>query len=661
MLSFNKFKKIVAFIVMTLLSIMTIEVFAEENLVTLNMKDADITTFITDIGQMTGKAFIIDPRVKGKVTIVSQHPMTQEEVYHVFISTLNVHGFTAVKANGVTKIVPIANVKQDVMKIANGRAPGHGDEYVTRVLQLDQVSAQEILPLVKPMMAKEAHIVAYAPSNVLIVIDRADNVQRIVKLINKIDKASNEEVEVVALKYAAAKDIVRMLKQITKSPAGKKEVPERVTKYVADERTNSILLSGEGAARLRIKAVIAQLDSPLQSDTGNIKVIYLHNAKAVEVAKVLNGVKNNIVEQVKLSQPLTKSGKAVASINSNSSSNKKSETSIYADEETNSLVIAAAPDVMRSLEAVIKQLDIRRAQVLVEAIIVELSEDKFSELGVQWAAIGKSGFAISELGLAPGPGALLAAANGTTDEALEALASNVSGFNVGFADMGDDSGFSAILKAIATDTNSNILSTPSLITMDNEAASILVGEERSFKTGDTTSSNNDNPFTTFERKKIGLKLEITPQINEGDAVRLKIYQEVSGVKAGQGGSEATTNQREITTTVLVQDGATIVLGGLIDEQHNEVVSKVPLLGDIPYLGELFKTTSITKNRRNLMVFIHPTIIRDDAMLNEISGRKYSFIRQEQLDMQEEGISLMLNSSPALLPSWDKTEVLPWQN
>lgn len=653
-------KNFIAIFIATVLFTSVIEVIADDDLVTLNMKDADITTFITDIGQMTGKAFIIDPRVKGKVTIVSQHPMTQDEVYHVFISTLNVHGFTAVKANGITKIVPISNVKKDVMKFANSSKPGHGDEYVTRVLRLDQVSAQEILPLVKPMMAKEEHLVAYTPSNVLIVIGRADNVQRIVKLIKRIDTASNESVEIIALKYAAAADVVRMLKQIDKSVTGKKEVPERITKYVADERTNSILLSGEAAARVRIKNVITQLDSPLKSDTGNIKVIYLHNAKAVEVAKVLDGVKGNIEQQSKTG--LTPAIKALTQkkTTSNRAASNKIETTIQADEGTNSLVISASPDVMRSLEAVIKQLDIRRAQVLVEAIIVEISEDKFSELGVQWAAIGKSGFVISELGLSPGPGALLAAANGSTDDAIDALA-GTSGFNVGFADMSNDTGFSAILKAIATDTDSNILSTPSLITMDNEPASILVGEERSFKTGDTTSSNNDNPFTTFTRKKIGLKLEITPQINEGDAVRLNIYQEVSGVKAGQVGSEATTNQREITTTVLVQDGATVVLGGLIDEQHNEVISKVPLLGDIPYLGELFKTRSVTKNRRNLMVFIHPTIIRDDKMLNEISGQKYSFIRQEQLDIQKEGISLMMNESPALLPTWDKSEVLPWQN
>ena len=629
---------------------------AEEDLITLNMKDADITTFITDIGQMTGKAFIIDPRVKGKVTIISQHPMTQDEVYHVFISTLNVHGFTAVKANGVTKIVPVSNVKQDVMKFADKRAPGHGDEYVTRVLQLDQVSAQEILPLVKPMMAKEAHLVAYAPSNVLILIDRADNVDRISKLIKKIDTASNEEVEVIGLKFAAAADVVRMLKQIDKSASGKKEVPERVTKYVADERTNSILLSGEAAARLRIKNVIAQLDSPLKTDTGNIKVIYLHNAKAEEVAKVLNGVKGNIEQQAGGTAVIA--GKALAA---KKSSNKKIETSIQADEGTNSLLISASPDVMRSLEAVIKQLDIRRAQVLVEAIIVELSDKRSSELGVQWLGTGGAvGLLTSFPGAGLDPATLLGAVGGNVDDAGTALA-GATGLNVGLGTTSGNSGFGAILHAIATDDDANILSTPSIITMDNEEASIIVGQEVPFITGSTTGSSNANPFTTVTREKVGIKLQLTPQINEGDAVRLKIYQEVSSVTTATGATDLVTNQREIDTTVLVQDGATIVLGGLISEEHSEGVQKVPFLGDIPVLGELFKTTRVGKERRNLMVFIHPTIIRDDKMLNEISGQKYSFIRQQQLDMQEEGISLMLNESPALLPSWDKTEVLPWQN
>jgi len=647
-------------VVLTVLLMSSYTAYAEDDLITLNMKDADITTFITDMGQLTGKAFIIDPRVKGQVTIVSQHPMTRDEAYHVFISTLNVHGFTAVKANGVTKIVPVVNVKEDVMKFASDSAPGHGDEYVTRVLKLDQVSAQEILPLVKPMVAKEAHLVAYAPSNVLIVIDRADNVERIATLINKIDTASNEEVEVVALKYAAASDVVRMLKQIDKSTTGQKEVPDRVTKYVADERTNSILLSGESTARLRIKNVISQLDSPLKTDTGNIKVIYLHNAKAEELAKVLEGVKDNIENQVQASEAGT--AKAIlAKTSSAAGDNKKTKTSIQADEGTNSLLISATPDVMRSLEAVIKQLDIRRAQVLVEAIIVELSEDRNSELGVQWLGAGGAVGALTSFpGAGLDPVTLLGAVGGNVDDAASAL-SGASGLNIGIAGGSGSAGFGAILNAIATDDDANILSTPSIITMDNQEASIIVGQEVPFITGSTTGDNNSNPFTTVTREKVGIKLQLTPQINEGDAVRLKIYQEVSSVTSAQGATDLVTNQREIDTTVLVQDGATIVLGGLINEEHSEGVQKVPFLGDIPGLGELFKSTKVTKKRRNLMVFIHPTIIRDDKVLNDISGQKYSFIREQQLDMQKKGISLMQHASPALLPVWDENEVLPWQN
>lgn len=649
----------------TLFSILSLGVnlaVAEENLMTLNMKDADITTFITDIGQMTGKTFIIDPRVKGQVTIISQHPMTLDEVYQVFISTLNVHGFSAVKADGVTKIVPLATIKEDVTKFASDRDPGHGDEYVTRVIQLDQVSAQEILPLVKPMMAKEAHIVAYAPSNVLIVIDRANNVERIVKLINKIDTASNQQVEVIPLTFAAAADVMRMLTQIDKSAPGQKEVPERVTKYVADERTNSIILSGEGAARLRVKTVIAQLDTPLQHDTGNIKVIYLHNAKAIDIVKVLDGVKENIEVQAQSPQVRQPPPPLIASpLAAIGGANKKTLTSIQADEGTNSLLISADPDVMRSLEAVIKQLDIRRAQVLVEAIIVELSDKRGSELGIQWLGVGGGNVGI--LSSFPGAGldpvTLLGAAGGNSSDVAGALA-DAKGLNIGLGTRNGRNGFGAILHAIASNDDANILSTPSIITMDNEEASIIVGQEVPFITGSTTGSNNTNPFTTITREKVGIKLKITPQINEGDAVRLKIYQEVSSVTTATGATDLVTNQREIDTTVLVQDGATIVLGGLISEEHSEGVQKVPLLGDIPGLGHLFKTTKVSKERRNLMVFIHPTIIRDDKMLNEISGQKYSFIRQQQLDMQADGISLMMNESPALLPVWDKSEVLPWK-
>jgi len=630
-------------------------IFAEtetDDLVTLNLNNADISAFITDIGQITGKTVIVDPRVKGSVTIVSSHPMTKDEVYQVFISTLEVHGFTAVEGNDVIKVVPVTDVKQDVMKFATASKPGVGDEYVTRVIQLDQVSAQEILPLVKPLSAKSGHIAAYAPSNVLIVVDRASNVQRIAKLVNQVDKASNEDVEIIALAYASATDIVKMLTKLNKTPAGKKEVPERVTKYVADERTNSILLSGEKAARLRIRTVIAQLDTPLNSDTGNIKVVYLHNAKASELVTVLDGVIGTIEQQVE-SVKTAEGRKPVVD-------NKKQvtgKTSIQADDGTNSLLIASPPDVMRSLEAVIKQLDIRRAQVLVEAIIVELSEERREELGIQWLFGGAHANGVSTFP-SPGAGPAINPA-AITDSVVDTLAST-SGLNLGLGTLGKENGFGAVLHALSTGDGANILSTPSIITMDNEQASIIVGQEVPFITGSTTGDNNSNPFTTVTREKIGIKLEITPQINEGDAVRLKIYQEVSSVSPTLGATDVITNQREITTTVLVNDGSTVVLGGLISEESSEGENKVPLLGDLPLIGNLFKSTITTKEKRNLLVFIRPVIIRDNKRLDEISGQKYSYIREQQLALQEQGIALMPDETTAVLPAWDSSEVLPWR-
>ena len=635
-----------------LLLLLAQNVFAEpeDDLVTLNLNNADISAFITDIGQITGKTVIVDPRVKGSVTIISTHPMTKDEVYQVFISTLEVHGFTAVEGNGVIKVVPVSDVKQDVMKFTTASKPGVGDEYVTRVIQLDQVSAQEILPLVKPLSAKFGHIAAYAPSNVLIVVDRASNVQRIAKLVNQVDKASNEDVEIIPLAYASATDIVKMLTKLTKVSAGKKEVPERVTKYVADKRTNSILLSGEKAARLRIRTVITQLDTPLNSDTGNIKVVYLHNAKASELVTVLNGVIGTIEQQVRAVKKAEGKSTVSASLNQ-----VVSKTSIQADDSTNSLLIASPPDVMRSLEAVIKQLDIRRAQVLVEAIIVELSDERREELGIQWLFGSAHANGVSTF---PGAGAAINPA-AITDSVVDTLSTS-SGLNLGLGTLGKASGFGAVLHALSTGDGANILSTPSIITMDNQEASIVVGQEVPFITGSTTGDNNSNPFTTVTREKIGIKLEITPQINEGDAVRLKIYQEVSSVSPTQGATDVITNQREITTTVLVNDGATVVLGGLISEESNEGENKVPVLGDIPILGNLFKSTITEKDRRNLLVFIRPIIIRDEQRLDEISGQKYSYIREQQLALQEQGIALMPDETIAVLPAWDSSEILPWR-
>ena len=647
-------------------------VFAEpdsDGPVTLNLNDADISTFITVIGKVTGKSFIIDPRVKGRVTVISQHAMTQDEVYQVFLSTLKVHGYTAVDSNGSTKIIPLESVKEDVMKLGTNSEPGRGDEYITRVLKLRQVSAFQILPLIRPMAAKEAHVVAYAPSNVLIIVDRADNVKRIEEVIARIDRSTQEDIEVINLKYASANDVVRMLQEL-QSASAQDAVPDMIANFVAVERTNSILLSGEKSARLRIRGVLAKLDTRLSGSASNIKVIYLHNAKAADLVNVLNGMKETIEEHT--SDSVVYEGEMAMegetgpdgipyTTNTTNTTTIINTTSIQADEGTNSIVISAQPDVMRSLESVIRQLDIRRAQVLVEAIIVEITEGRSEELGLQWLFGGKNALHGTTVfpGAGPNPVGIAAGASGDSSELATALAGLV-GLNIG-AGGKTDSGvvYGALLHALSTDDGANVLSTPSIITMDNEEASIVVGQEVPFVTGSITA-NNTNPFQTIAREEVGIKLKILPQINEGDSVRLEITQEVSSVTAKAEAQDLVTNKREINTTVLARDGSTVVLGGLISSEHNENEQKVPLLGDLPIVGHLFKSTKAKKEKRNLVVFIRPTIIRDDRRLDEISGRKYSYIRDHQLEAQERGIALMPSERPEVLPTWNPSEILPWR-
>ncbi|MBF0263868.1 MAG: type II secretion system secretin GspD [Gammaproteobacteria bacterium] len=629
----------------------------EEEKVTLNMNNADIRTFITNIGQILNRTYILDPRINGKVTIISKHPMTQDEIKQLFLSTLNVHGYAVVdNKNNTDKIVPIANVRTDTLTLASAKKPGLGDEYVTRVLKLSNINATKIIPLIRPMVAKEGSLSAYMPSNHLLIIDRADNVKRIVDVIHRLDIKIPNDIDIIPLKHASADDVIQIIDKIESRAKGIDKLASQHVNIVSDKRTNSILLSGVLKERNRIKEIIAKLDSPLQNTSGHIKVIYLHNANAVSLAKVLNNIKDSLDDINTKPLPTIKKISVTPA-----NKDEQQKTNIQADESTNSLIISASPNIMRSLEEVIKQLDIRRAQVLVEAIIVELSDQLSSELGIQWGAIGNSGAVISNfIGSPVSPVSLLSAVDGNSSAIASALGST-NGM-VGVLGKGNTrSGFGAIINALSTNGDANILSTPSLIVMDNEEASIIVGQEVPFITGSTTSATNTNPFTTITRKKVGIKLELTPQINEGDAVKLKIYQEVSSVSPAVGASDLITNQREISTTVIVKDNSTIVLGGLKSEESSESVNKIPLLGDIPILGELFKSTDKTNEKRNLMVFIHPIIIRDDEQLNELSGRKYTAIREQQIaQRKEEAESLFSLPSTALLQAWDSNEVLPWK-
>jgi general secretion pathway protein D len=617
--------------------------------VTLNLKDADISALINTVAEVTDRNFIIDPRVKGKVTVVSSQPMDSDEVYQVFLSILKVHGFAAVPSGAVIKIVPDVNAKQDSIPTVGDRTPGRGDEMVTRVVSVDNVAAAQMVPILRPLVPQQGHLAAYPATNVLIISDRASNVDRLVSIIRRIDQVSDSEIEVIPLEHASANEVVRVLTSLERAaPAGAAKVPAAAggPVLVADERTNSVLLGGDRAARLRLRAIISHLDTPLDAG-GNTDVVYLRYAEAEELVSVLMGV-GKIKEK-----DVTGKGAAPG----------HTEFDIQADAATNALVITAPPDIMRSLKRVISQLDVRRAQVLVDAVIAEVSLDTARELGVQWVfnGVGREG--------GEGPVGLINFTNtgNTIADVVNSAASVIDGgalptpagnvlFGAGKVERDGDSNYLAILNALASDTNTNILSTPTLVTLDNEEAEIIIGENVPFLTGSFTSTgagdSATNPFQTIQRQDIGLTLKIKPQINEGNALKLDIEQEVSSIADSvAGASDLITSKRAIKTSVMVEDGEVVVLGGLIEEQVNESIQKVPLLGDIPLLGLLFQSRGADVTRKNLMVFIHPVIMRDAAVTAEYTNSKYNYLRTLQLGQDRDGVHLMPSKRQPVLPEW----------
>lgn len=642
----------------------------------LNLKDADIRVVIEQVSKLTGKTFVLDPRVQGqKITILSQHMMDEKEIYDTFLTILKVYGFAAVETNGIVKIVQEQTARQDSVPVAGPESSKRyrGDEMITRVIKVEHVDANQLVPVLRVLVPQQGHMAPYARTNVLVINDSAANIERLVEIIRQIDKASEEEVEIIPLKHASADEIVRILENLDRQGA-KAEDPINKPRFTADVRTNSILLSAAGKARLKLRGMIAQLDQPVASG-GNTKVIYLHYAKAEDVAKVLTGV----------SQQLEKQEEGKKSEGGGGRGRNGENFSIDSHEDTNALVITAPPDMMRSLEAVIRQLDIRRAQVHVEAMIVEISDNKAKELGVQWLFADRSDDATRPLGVinytntGPGIGQIAGAAlqqrgqegtsttviapdgtrtttttpsNGDNGAALGQVLGSLQGIGMGLGRIKDNGfSFGAFIRALGSNTDSNVLSMPSVTTLDNEEAEFLAGQEVPVITGSTLGGNNQNPFQQVDRKEIGIKLKLKPQINEGDAVKLTIEQEVSNI-AGTTGVDIITNKRSIKNSVLVEDGDTIVLGGLVDDDVQESVQKVPILGDIPLLGHLFKSQKSTKVKRNLLVFIRPTIIRDAESMSQLSARKYDSMRKVQLEAQDDGINLMPGEDTALMPEWE---------
>ena len=593
--------------------------WAEE--VTLNFSDADLTAVVNSVSQITGKNFIIDPRVKGKVTVISSKPLNAKEVYNVFLSILQVHGFSTVPTKNAIKIIPDAAAKQDAAPVVNSVSSRDGDQLVTKVVLIKNVNATQLVPILRPLVAQQGHLAAYAETNVLIISDRASNIYRISKIIRQIDKKADSDIEFIKLEHAFAAEVVRLLTTLSQNNPGKKKIGGSNIKFSADERTNSILLVGDRKQRVKYRAIIAELDQPVAS-SGNIHVVYLRYAEAENLAKILGNVGKDVI-------------KAQAKNAGASKAQGKLSLNIQPDKVSNALVITAPMSIFRSLRTVIQQLDIPRAQVHIEAIIAEVSVDSSNELGVQWLIDGTQN---NNPALATN-----FAGSGTPITSLAAGAASAigDGLTLGLGRLGNPNlNFVMLIRALAGDSDSNLLSTPSIVTLDNQEAEIIVGQNVPFVTGEfsnTTGSNGaTNPFRTIERQDIGISLKVKPQINEGNTITMDIQQEVSNISGSATGAvDLVTNKRSIKTMVQLEDGELLVLGGLIDDVLVETKQKVPVLGDIPVLGALFRASKMTKKKRNLLVFIRANIIKDPKKARLLSRNKYNFIRQKQLDKREE--------------------------
>ena len=588
------------------------------------MRDADLRAFISDISSLTGKTFIIDPRINAKITIISQEDLSIDEAYEVFLSVLAVNGYTAIEQDNATKIVPEISGRQAVNSFLRSNTPT--DNYVTDIVRPNSASVTSLISVLRPILSPQGHLAVYEPNNSLIIADRAGNVRKIIAIVNELDKMPGEKYELIQLSYSSSKEVSKIIDKLFNDNSGGMN-PNQFTSYSID-RTNSILLVGDLPIVERMKNLVQSLDTE-QTGSSTLKVKYLKYADAKSLEKILKNLSENFSTQGGV--------------------NTKIPTSIEAHEGTNSLVISADPDVMSAMENVISSLDIKRAQVLVEAIIVEISDSLARELGVQilFSGDGSNTPVVSQRFGNPNPD-LTAIVGGEVYDTTSGLSSlpataqsllTLDGFAAGVGKYTkDEKSFAAILNVLRKDSDSNVLSTPSILTMDNEESSIIVGQEIPITTGESLGTDNTNPFRTVSREEVGIKLLVKPQINEGNSIRLDIEQEVSSVFGPLtiGASEIATNKREIKTAVMVEDSEIIVLGGLISDDVQEFERKVPLLGDIPLLGRLFKSTTSSRSKKNLVVFLKPTIVRNVSDMQMITNEKYNLLKAEQILNSKKG-------------------------
>src|SRR5882757_4883396 len=641
--------------------------------ITPNYKDADLSQIIQAVSEVTGKNFIIDPRVNAKVTMLSATPMSPAAFYEAFLAVLQVYGYVAVPAGKVIKIIPNTDARQLPSIDLPNNVSSNSDEIVTQIITVKNVSAAQLVPLLRPLVPQQGHLAAYPNGNILIISDRASNVNRIMKIIARMDESGDEPVEVIALRNASAADLVRTVNQLSQGQAS--EGAGAPVKIVADERTNSVLVSGEKSLRLKIKALIVNLDTPMQSG-GDTQVRYLRYADAEKIADKLKGQASASAKAQGGPQ-----GGAPPSA-SGGGANVDASVTIWADVATNALIMTAPPKIMKSLMAVIDKLDIRRAQVQVEALIVEVDVNKSSNLGVQWILYGQgsstvpaavtnfpgSGTGIVNLAAAALGGSTTSTTTGTTGVggvagAVSALKTGAT-LAIGRYNPTSGTNFAAIIQALRSDGSSNIISTPSLITMNNEEAEVKVTQEIPLITGsysNTTQSvaGTTSPFTTIQREEVGTILKVTPHINEGNSVQLKIEQEDSspGAKITDS-ADISTNKRSIKTTVLIEDGGIIVLGGLMSDTVTESEDRVPGLGAIPIIGNLFKSRSGSRQKKNLVVFIRPRIMRDADVTESTSEAKYNEVRRSQQNITNGHVTLLPGEKQPVIPSIPSGIALP---
>lgn len=619
--------------------------FAQDSGITLNWKDADIRIVVEAVSEATGKNFILDPRVTGKVNLLSSEPMSKEAFYEAFLSILQVHGYIAVESGNLIKILPDATARQFPSPFGTAGAAGP-DDMATQVIQVKNVGATQLVPILRPLIPQYGHMVAHAASNMLIISDRAANLARIVSIIRRIDMASDQDIEVIRLQNASASEIVRIMTALTQTQ--RSDGAPVATSLVADARTNSVLIGGDKTDRLRLRALITHLDTPLE-DGGDTQVRYLRYANAEDLA---TNLQTHFTNQIRAA-----AGSATAMTAAN-------DVTVWADTQTNALVVNAPPKMMRSLMLIVDKLDIRRAQVLVEAIIVEVIADKKNELGVSWAIEGSGSDApiavtnfpdflagVVQLGTAAG-----------SDSVTDPSGLIGEGLTIGIGRISDSGvSFAAILRALEGQADTNIISTPSIMTTDNEEATLNVGQEVPFVTGSFTNTGGIggavSPFQTINREQIGVKLSITPQISDGNSMVLHISQEISSIaQSAAGAVDLITNQRIIETTVIVEDGEILVLGGLLEDVLRESDQRVPILGSIPIIGNLFRSRKTEKIKTNLMIFIRATIMRDAAHTALETNAKYNLIRSVQQGRQGDDIALMPGQKRPILPPLEQSTV-----